>query len=708
MHRTSPLGFALLSLIVACAEEPKPAPDQTPGTASQPQTTPPPALPRPSADFAPSLTRLSDTGPYDVSVHTDVQTCAPCHAPIVKEWNASVHALASMSNPFYRFAFDDFAEKSGRDKLPFCGACHDPVLLFDGALQQPIDGASPSAHAGVNCNTCHGIESATADGNGSYVLNTTPVPIPTDGDPESLKAHLARVGMPALRTNELCVSCHRGFMSPETGHEVVISGLDEWGPFRRSGFNANKVTRIVDVPEQNCVGCHMPLTPEGHNSHRFAGGHTTLAAMTGDPEQLKAVEDLIKTAATIDVPAFGVDKVQLTDWNGVKAGQRVWLDVVVHNKNTGHMFPGGAQDLRDTWIELELTDADGAVIAHAGTEHEQSGNDPSAYVLQSFMVDDDGQRVTDHSVHDFRTSSFRHSIGPKDSAVVRYAFVAKQDHDDLRVHVRLRHRRLTKTFAEATCKHVSRPEDDTFKQGAKTFRNFSGDPCQPQPVVEIASSNVRFSETTQDWLRHYQRGQGLAHSVSESLDEAVEAFQHALRLLGPEGDAMARAKTHFELGRVLGRQGRAKDAMDQYAHAETIVGPHPAIHFGRGDAYHRVFQFKEATAWYEKAAQLADDDRIWRELAIASGSMMEAKRTLEAAQRGLAIEPRDPHLLRNQMLALKKLKAPEDAQKQAHKAYTTFERDEQAPNIQDVCAAKDDQCRKGRIPVPTIDLIAVP
>jgi len=707
-------GLFLLALVASVGCENTPTTPQSPQTAAQAKTIAaalePPTLPTESSGFGPSLTKLSTAAPYDLNVHKEVNACTECHATIAEEWNDSVHALASMSNPFYRLAFDDFTEKSGVEKLPFCGGCHDPALLYDGALKQPIDGASERAHVGISCNTCHGIEAVTADGNASYTLNTTPIPVPKDGDPQSLKDHLARVGMAPLRTNDLCVSCHRGFMSPETGHEVVISGLDEWGPFRGSAYNGNPTVRITDVEKTNCVGCHMPVMPDGHNSHRFPGGHSTLAAMTS-PAQLEAVRTLVENAATIDIPSYGVGKIEKQDWKGMKPGQTLWFDVVVHNKNVGHTFPGGAQDLRDTWVEVEVQDKNGKAIAVAGAAQEESDKDPSAYVLQAFMVNEDGERIGNHSVHSFRTPAYKHGISPKDSAVVRYTWTLPEGGAaPVSIRAKLRHRRLTKSFQNATCEHTKRAADEAFRKGALEFRGFKGDPCAPQPVLEIdavqISLGVPTKSETPEWVRQYQRGQGLAHHVSESLDEASASFLETLDLLGPEGDARSRAKTHFELGRVYGRQGRVQDAMDQYAKAEKLVGEHAAIQFGRGDANHRVFRFDEAVKWYKKASALVDDDRIWRELAIAAGSMADPETTYEAARRGLIIEPRDAHLLRNQMLALKKLSTKQERLEGAHKAFLEFKRDEQAPNIHDECASKSDECRAGRIPVPVIKLQA--
>ena len=53
------------------------------------------------------------------------------------------------------------------------------------------------------------IDEATVDGNASYRLDTSHVPLPEEGKPETLAKHIQRVGGTKLRTNELCVSCHR-------------------------------------------------------------------------------------------------------------------------------------------------------------------------------------------------------------------------------------------------------------------------------------------------------------------------------------------------------------------------------------------------------------------------------------------------------------------------------------------------------------------
>ena len=58
---------------------------------------------------------------------------------------------------------------------------------------------------------------------------------------------------------ELCVGCHRGFLSPDmgAGMPVHLTGLDEPGAWRNSAWSGNGMGRIDQVAPKTCIDCHM-------------------------------------------------------------------------------------------------------------------------------------------------------------------------------------------------------------------------------------------------------------------------------------------------------------------------------------------------------------------------------------------------------------------------------------------------------------------
>lgn len=343
---------------------------------------------------------------------TETESCAGCHAEAAAQWGASAHAFGSFNNPIYRASVDRFRHDVGREASTFCGGCHDVALVADGAMSADVAPNDPRARGGISCRVCHGIDATRPDGNGSYNLASSPIPIPRDGDLASLEAHRARMAMAPLRTPAMCGTCHRSFLSPETGNPAHLTGQDELGAWRRSPFAGSLATRVdEDVDIAECRTCHMPLedAPLGDaaataakggkiRSHRFAGGHTWLAAMRGDASQLAAEQAMLRGAASIDVAAARAADGGWTlpaDGAAVTPGAPLTLDVVVRNEHVGHRFPAGVVDAQDTWIELRITDARGRPVADAGVLHATSDDDATAHVLRVVQADEDGRAVLD-------------------------------------------------------------------------------------------------------------------------------------------------------------------------------------------------------------------------------------------------------------------------------------------------------------------------
>lgn len=215
--------------------------------------------------FPPSQLLLS--GSLTGDTLTETESCASCHADAAAQWQSSAHAFASFNNPIYRLAVDRFRSTVGRETSRFCAGCHDVALLVDGAMAGDVKPGDSRGHGGITCRVCHGIEDARPDGNGSYTLSSSNVPIPRDGDDESLRAHKARMALGPLRTAAMCGSCHRSFLSAETGNSAAPRrsrrawGVGTIGLCGQSGDTGGRNGRSFRVPR-------LPHAPRGRDAGR--------------------------------------------------------------------------------------------------------------------------------------------------------------------------------------------------------------------------------------------------------------------------------------------------------------------------------------------------------------------------------------------------------------------------------------------------------
>ena len=280
------------------------------------------------------------------------------------------------------------------------------ALLVDGAMSGEVAPTDPRAHGGVTCRVCHGIESVRPDGNGSYTLATAPIPIPRDGDDgEPARAQGAHGDGARCGRAQLCGSCHRSFLSPETGNPAHLVGQDELGAWQRSAYAGSHAARVDEPVEQaECRTCHMPLERRAPGRLRGEGrarsARTASPAATrgsrrcaATPPRSRRCAAMLRGAASIDVAvAVAADGTRTLPADGapVTPGQPLTFDVVVRNERVGHRFPGGVLDAQDTWIEVEVRDARGRRLAEAGEAQEATGKRSDAHVLRAVQADEHG------------------------------------------------------------------------------------------------------------------------------------------------------------------------------------------------------------------------------------------------------------------------------------------------------------------------------
>ncbi|MFO0591417.1 MAG: multiheme c-type cytochrome [Polyangiaceae bacterium] len=679
-------------------------------------------VPRPGATLAPSLMETT-SAPRGADI-AEVDTCAQCHADVVSQWRTSSHAFASFNNPIYRSVIDSFRTEVSPQKSKFCGGCHDLALMVDGAMDGAVEPSDSRAHAGITCRTCHSITHTRPDGNGSFTLDGSPIPIPPKGDVAATEAHVARVASAELRGFGLCAGCHRAFLDKSTGNAHHLIGQDDVTPWQRSAYAGSELHLLdEELPEQDCRGCHMPqeatilgdvaATNGKVASHRFLGAHTWLAAIRGDQGTLARTAAFLKGVASVDVAAVSRPdgtRALPADGAAIVPGERMTFDVVVRNRQAGHRFPGGVMDAQDAWIEVTVRDANGALLAEAGGEQATTGEDPTAHRLRSFMADENGMQVQERQTNRFRAGVFNATLAPREAVVVQIAFDVPADLDEgaqpLQVTARLRHRTRSLPLQRVACADSQSPRGRAFRS---RMARSELDACIPQPITDIDEASVWLGAGAEaeprthalpDWQRLYEHGLGWIRAVQEKADEARPSLLRALDLVEATGTDREQAMVLAALGMLAAREGRVDEAVAWAARAEQLMPNHPAIAYLRGLAHAEVWRWQEATRWYDEARPAAGyDDRFFLDLALARGSTGDDAGALSAAWLGLAIQPRDADLLRIQALSLRALGAPVAETARAEDAYAAVFPADMIPRVRAKCSAKVPGCANERSPV---------
>lgn len=682
----------------------------------------PPILPADAVRFPPSQVEIVSQGSRSGHELADVERCDGCHSGVVASFKKSAHAHASFDNPIYRASIESFRRANGEVASRFCGGCHDPALLVDGALDVDVEPSDPRAQAGVSCSVCHSIVEVRPGGNAGYTLDASPIPIPDLDDEASIRAHVARVKPAPLRDGSLCTACHKAFLSEATGHPHFIAGADDVLPWRRSAYAGSHAERIDSpVAQADCRGCHMQLEEaldydasarDGLlHSHGVRGGHTLLAAMRGDLEEVERIAESMRAAVSLDLPVArdeaGVAAIPAEALE-LRPGASVEIDAVVKNLGVGHRFPGGTIDLADTWVELELFDASGAVLASSGTEHEASGADPDAHRLHVRLVDERGQALDAHEVEAFRAAAYDHSVGPRDARVTRYAFVVPEDRaglTPLRLRARLRYRARTLEASRRACEEQRSPRGQAFARYSEL------DACVRPPVVDLASAELALGGARQATSparladRLADHGQAMLHAVQEELELARPSLEASLALASAEGYAPRIARALHLLGDLEGKLGRVDAALVTLDRAERFAPGHPAIGYARGRALAQVWRFEQAAPHLEQAALGAPRDELaWVALATTLGSAGDDARALWASGRGLSLAPRQPDLLRVQALALRSLAPESSSTALADREHLDHRSADVAPALRALCSEQVPGCARERKPVHVHEL----
>ncbi|HYU35569.1 MAG TPA: tetratricopeptide repeat protein, partial [Thermoanaerobaculia bacterium] len=478
----------------------------------------------PKSPFFPSSARTNVGGIIPSNFFMDSAMCGECHKDIYAQWNSSAHHFGSFNNQFYRKSVEYMQDVVGPQPSKWCAGCHDHAVFFNGRFERPIKGQidTPEAHAGLACTSCHAItEVHSSMGNGDFTIEYPPLhqllasrnPVihsmdhfMTYLDPEPHRKTFMKAFM---RDNaEFCASCHKVHLDVPVNSYRWSRGFNDYDNWQASGVSGQGA-RSFYYPKQTrtCAGCHMPLVESKDpgnkdgfvHSHRFPAANTALAYVNKDAEQMKVVENFLKSGfITVDIFAvspeeketgetamirraapqstgpqlnttFGVGEeaeqagpVVIRDVGEVaapigragvrlKPGSTVKVDVVVRTRAIGHFFPGGTVDAFDVWLELQAKDAGGRVIFWSGMV-EDGGKGPveaGAHMYRSYALDAKGNPINKRNAWQARSVLYTRLIPPGAADTVHYRMHIPADaRGPITLTAKLNHRKFAHYYTQ--------------------------------------------------------------------------------------------------------------------------------------------------------------------------------------------------------------------------------------------------------------------
>ena len=444
-----------------------------------------------SGPFFPSSTRTPDGHPIKSTFFMDSKACERCHRDIYHEWYSSAHHFSSFNNQWYRQAVVYMQDVVGVQPSKWCGGCHDPAVLFSGLMNTPIRQIinRPESQAGLGCVACHAIVSVNSTmGQGNYTMEyPTLSDLAASEQPVTRFLHDFIVKLnpephrraflkPFMKQQapDFCSACHKVHLDVPVNGYRWIRGFNDYDNWQASGVSGMGARSFYYPPKpQLCVDCHMPKVKSDdfgnkHGliaSHRFAAANTALPTANQDEPQLKAAEQFLKDAVTVDVFALGpvikrtggtmlpggdlnttfavgeegsmesrgagvadtgpaepvsapLDRVDAA----VRRDDTVRVDVVVRTRRVGHFFPGGTVDAFDVWVELQAVDDRGQILFWSGAVDDGGKGpvDPGAHFYKSLQVDANGNVINKRNAWSTRAVVYVKLIPPGAADTVHY------------------------------------------------------------------------------------------------------------------------------------------------------------------------------------------------------------------------------------------------------------------------------------------------
>ncbi len=298
--------------------------------------------------------------------------CGSCHLSVYPQWEGSNHAEAA-TNAWVLDLFSGSGTPGGgagfvfRDthdpgETGFCATCHSPMAdVFDPGNTMLDEVTDPSALEGVNCVTCHQMDSVDAGNlDALHFLGKSTYRFP-DGTSAPTSDYVwgplddvTFSGMKAShstlhRTSLLCASCHQ-YANPDNG----APGQNTYREWEASSF------ATPGPGQRTCQSCHMPEATDDEplctsaTADRPADQRRRHVFIGSTPDMLQ--NNLALTLAAEEIPG------------------RVRVVAAVNNFGAGHSFPTGVS-IRNAILVVSATLNSQPLVQVAGPTVPSWGSD---------------------------------------------------------------------------------------------------------------------------------------------------------------------------------------------------------------------------------------------------------------------------------------------------------------------------------------------
>lgn len=365
---------------------------------------------------------------------TEPAICGGCHNELYGQWQGSMHNN-SFTDPFYQAVHRQASADTGGSIDAFCTMCHTPIGTLSGEVP-PLEGPQISdiSQKGVQCDFCHTVTGTT--GLGNLMAQFAPSNVKRGPFTDAVSPFHESAYSELHTTSAFCGMCHN-VNHPENNLPLEAT-YTEWknGPYAAEGIQCQDCHMTpgpgVTAPNPGKDALGGPDRPHIY-THIFVGGNATGLA---SPEHQKLARDQLQAAASIAISAAPA----------APPGNVLNLQVIVTNKGAGHYIPTGLTEVREMWLEVAVTDANGNTVFHSGAMGEAGRVDSEAVMYHTIFEDREGKPTHKPWLAEKLLSDRR--IPPRGTDTAEYSFTAENAASPLHVQATLHYRTAPQAYVD--------------------------------------------------------------------------------------------------------------------------------------------------------------------------------------------------------------------------------------------------------------------